>query len=191
MMEDVSYTTDEALHTYVLNLEGTQGGIRLGRTSWIRLPCPPQELKVLDVRYDANSGFQAWGDGGPHGITSGLYQTLNHLIHCGPRLDSRFPLDRPLHIHELRITVDRFRSRSDDEEVLSERATDPETTLYSLGGIVGQIVRTGVLKGTVDRIRMRSAGGKTLSWNPETVDGEGVPEYWSRYGFEWGMGLYQ
>jgi hypothetical protein len=183
-MREARYASDERLHTYVLHLEGRRGGVWLGATTWVALPCPPEEVRVLEVSYDANSGFQAWGSGGPHGITSGLYQTLNHLTHCGPRLDSRFELARPMHIRELRIVVERREGKGEErsrgEVQVDERETDPETMLYALGSIVGRIVNTGVLKGFVDRIRMRESGGQTLQWDPEGIDGEGIPDYWNR-----------
>lgn len=132
---------------------------------------------------------------GPHGITSGLYQTLNHLIWCGPKFDSKHPLPRPMHLHELRIKIesrpDGGRTYDDDHFLsLSDRDTDPVTTLYALGSIVGQIVRTGVLKGYVDNIRVYT-DLKELNWCPKEVEGTGIPEAWARYGFEWSMVLYQ
>ncbi|KAF7194596.1 hypothetical protein HII31_04102 [Pseudocercospora fuligena] len=181
--------------TWMLDLEATRGGMTLGTTSWQRIPCPPDQVQILEAYYNASRGFQAWGVGSPHGITSGLYQTLNHIIHCGPRFDSRHPLPKPMHIKELRVKVesrDKADRVYDDDHymTLSDRDTDPHTTLIALGSIVGQIVRTGVLQGFVDRIRVFTAD-KELSWTPKDVEGEGIPEYWNRYGFDWGMILYQ
>lgn len=193
-MLESSFLDDPKNRTYILDLEATKGGITLGATTWRRLPCAPSQCHILQVYYNASRGFQAWGDGGPHGITSGLYQNLNHLVHCGPRLDSRYLLPKPMHIKELRITIEsRDVPDEEDEQAhyrLSDRDTNPETTLYALGTIVGQIVRTGVLRGFVDRICL-FCDDKRLEWYPEDSEGNGIPEYWNRYGFDWGMKLYR
>lgn len=195
IMEETSFLEDRSNLTYDLDLEATRGGMSLGAVMLNKIPCPPDKVMFLNVHYNASRGFLAWGDGGPHGITSGLYQTLNHLLHCGPRLDSKKLLPQPMHITELRVMVESWGATTDNGEDrdadyrLSERHTDPETTLYALGSVVGQIVNTGVLKGFVDRIRMTSSE-KVLRWLPGKEEGTGIPEYWNRYGFDWGMDLY-
>ena len=121
---------------------------------------------------------------------SGLYQTLNYLVHCGPRFNPKKQLQRPMHLEELRIRVE-SREVSEESEIrsLARHDTSPETTLYALGSFVGQIVNTGVLRGYVDMISVCSAE-KTLSWTPREVQGEGkIPDAWAGYGFEWGMTL--
>ncbi|CAK4030206.1 Hypothetical predicted protein [Lecanosticta acicola] len=193
-MRQNSFLEDAEKRTYTLDLEATRRGVALGTTTWRRLPCAPQQTEYLHAFYNASRGFQAWGDGGPHGITSGLYQTLNHFVHCGPRLDSRYLLPKPLHLKELRITIE-SRGVPDEEDEhahyrLSERDTNPKTTLYSLGTIVGQIKRTGVLRGFMDRIVL-ACDEEQLVWYAEDAEGNGIPEHWNRYGFDWGMELYQ
>ncbi|USW51943.1 hypothetical protein Slin15195_G052620 [Septoria linicola] len=189
-MDEKAFLESEQNTTWSLDLEAKRGGMTLGYTTWRRIPCHPKDLRVLEASYNTKRGFQAWGDGGPHGITSGLYQTLNSVVHCGPRFDCTSLLEVPIHLAELKIKVE---SRDDPKKEydgdhymsLSDRETNPETTLYALGSIVGQIVNTGVLRGFVDMISVCSAD-KTLSWTPREVKGEGIPEYWNRYGFEWG-----
>lgn len=194
LMKQSSFLGDDRNRTYVLDLEPSRGGMTLGKTTWQRIPCAPAQVQRLEAHYNASRGFQAWGVGGPHGITSGLYQTLNHFIHCGPRFKSACILEEPMHLKELLIFVE---SRGPEDEnnkhshyTLSDRETDPETTLYALGSIVGQINRTGVLRGFVDNIRA-STGDKCLQWTTEDSEGSGIPEYWDRYGFDWGMELYR
>ncbi|KAK4623966.1 hypothetical protein CLAFUW4_06209 [Fulvia fulva] len=193
LMQESSFLEQHNNGTYTLDLEATRGGMTLGPTTWRHIPCAPSQVQCLEAYYNASRGFQAWGVGGPHGITSGLYQTLNHFVHCGPRFDSERMLPKPSHLKELRVIVVEREFRGEDENPsygLSERDTDPRTTLYALGSIVGQIVRTGVLKGFVDDIHL-SCDGEVLNWSPSIEDGEGIPEYWNRYGFDWGMALYE
>ncbi|EME44950.1 hypothetical protein DOTSEDRAFT_43389 [Dothistroma septosporum NZE10] len=194
LMREPSFLEQHNNGTYTLDLEATRGGMTLGATTWRHIPCAPGQVRCLEAFYNASRGFQAWGVGGPHGITSGLYQTLNHFVHCGPRFDSAHILSIPMHLKELRVVVvERDFSGEEDDNAsyrLSERDTDPRTTLYALGSIVGQIVRTGVLKGFVDDIHL-SCDGEMLQWCPNSEDGTGIPEYWNRYGFDWGMELYK
>ncbi|SMR48634.1 unnamed protein product [Zymoseptoria tritici ST99CH_1E4] len=200
LMSSPSYAADERLHTYTLDLEGEGEGLtlgcRLGPTTWVSLPCPPQDVRILDVRYDTNTGLQTHGDGGPSRLTTALFQTLNLLIHCGPRLDFGRVLPEPMRIHELKIEMARkggvrpARGEGGEVNPWEKRATDPEMMLYAFGSLVGMYVRTGVWKGVVDKVRMRG-GGKTLSWDPEDVEGEGIPPEWKGYGFEWGLEAYQ
>lgn len=192
-MQEPSFLGNERNRTYVLDLEATRGGMSLGAATWRQLPCAPAQVQVLEASYNASCGLQTWGDGGPHGITSGLYQTLNHLIHCGPRFDSKKPLPEKMRLKKLHVVVEsRGVSEREKENMhyMMRMSTDPQTTLYSLGSIVGQIVNTGVLRGFVDHIQL-SCGDKVLNWNPAEVEGEGLPEYWNRYGFDWGMELYR
>lgn len=95
-----------------------------------------------------------------------------------------------MHLRELRIKVEsRVVFDRGEIESLADRETNPGTTLYALGSIVGQIVNTGVLRGYVDMISVYSAE-KILSWTPREVKGEGkIPDAWAGYGFEWGIML--
>ncbi|CAK1364698.1 unnamed protein product [Cercospora beticola] len=192
VMKEKSFSENPQTTTWSLELEGKRGGMALGHTTWQRIPCPPNQVRILQASYNTKGGFQSWGDGGPHGITSGLYQTLNFILHCGPRFDPGYRLPARMHLEELRISLesreDVTRQYDDDHYMsLSDRETNPETMLYALGSIVGQIVNTGVLRGYVDMITVCSVDNdKTLSWTPREVKGDGIPEYWHRYGFEWG-----
>ncbi|KAK4502993.1 hypothetical protein PRZ48_006420 [Zasmidium cellare] len=191
VMMEPSFQADEQNTTYVIDLEATRGGMALGAATWRQLPCAPVQARCIEAYYNASCGLQTWGDGGPHGITSGLYQTLNHLVHCGPRFDMKRPLPQPMHIEELRLVVEErgVPPREEANTHFLVRKRDAETTMISLGSIVGQIVNTGVLRGFVDRVRV-STGEKVLNWNPAEVGEGGIPEYWNRYGFDWGTELY-
>ncbi|KAF2171810.1 hypothetical protein M409DRAFT_18043 [Zasmidium cellare ATCC 36951] len=191
VMKEPSFLAGEQNTTYVLDLEATRGGMALGAATWRQLPCAPGQARYLEAYYNASCGLNTWGDGGPHGITSGLYQTLNHLIHCGPMFDMERPLPQTMHIKELRVVVEErgIPAREEGNSHYRLRNQNAETTLYSLGSIVGQIVNTGVWRGFVDKVRL-STGDKVLNWNPAEVEGAGIPEYWNRYGFDWGMELY-
>jgi hypothetical protein len=94
-----------------------------------------------------------------------------------------------MHVRELRIFIESGEG-VDPEAMLAESETNPETTMYALGSIVGQIVRTGILRGHVDKIRI-TTGDKELSWKLQEFVGAGIPGLWDQYGFVWGMSLYQ
>ncbi|KAM3416708.1 hypothetical protein BST61_g8299 [Cercospora zeina] len=192
VMKEKAFLHNAETTTWSLDLEAKRGGMALGNTTWQCIPCPPNRVSILQASYNTKRGFQSWGDGGPHGITSGLYQTLNFILHCGPRFNPKYRLPSSMHLEELRISLesreDATRQYEDDHYMsLSDRETNPETMLYAMGSIVGQIVNTGVLRGYVDMITVSSVDNdKTLSWMPKEVKGDGIPEYWHRYGFEWG-----
>lgn len=99
-----------------------------------------------------------------------------------------------MHLKELRLVVETrgvcTKGQENAQHRLARRSRDPETILYSLGSIVGQIVNTGVLRGFIDKIQL-STGDKILNWSPEDKEGSGIPECWNGYGFSWGMDMYQ
>lgn len=191
-MQEDAFKNNERNLTYVVDLQATRGGSDLGAVTWRQLPCSPSQVRYVEAYYNTACGIKAWGDGGPMGITSGLYQTLNHLIHCGPKLEKERLLPKTMHIEKLRLMTEDRGVPAEEKEKQNyrfARQTDPVTALYVLGGIVGEVNNTGVLRGFVDAIQLTTAD-EVLNWYPAKKEVGSIPTDWDRYGFEWGMEPY-
>ena len=112
-----------------------------------------------------------------------MYQTLNLVLHCGPRMNPSRPLAQPLHLRELVVNVHKRAERADDEFPGSWFPYG-EVDRY-LAALCG----TGLLAGLVDKVRITNGTGELVP-TLRTESG-GVPAYWDRYGFEWGLDVWR
>lgn len=177
--------------TYEMSIEADYRS--LVRMTWSSISCPPSECRALTVHMTLPQDVSFWGDGGPAPIVRELYQTLNKVLHCGPRLDANTPLSHPMFL-ELLVVVVTVESGSG---VKSQHTSTEEArrALQSLWGIVGQLEDTGLLNGLVRRIVLGTNAAP--GFDQGQIEGEvmvsqrkkpgKVPPYWSGYGFEWGI----
>ena len=69
-MSEKTFLNDDNNTTWFLELEARIGGRQLGRTTWQRLPCPPEKVRILETSYNAKSGFHAWVS---HSVVGHIY----------------------------------------------------------------------------------------------------------------------
>ncbi|KAK6420691.1 hypothetical protein LTR95_016918 [Oleoguttula sp. CCFEE 5521] len=170
-------------------------GRGVGAVTWRMLPCAPRNVRDLDVTINAVKGIRFWGDGGPMGSVSCLYQLLNAILHCGPHLRWTSPLPKHLHLNELRIFVEgsgppKYMTWTNDNNGEPEAETVRHgDTFCGLRNLVGSLCGAGMLVGYVDVVRITDGIDELV----ETLDKESivddvkvVPSQWDGYGFEWG-----
>nr|OQO15821.1 hypothetical protein B0A51_17142 [Rachicladosporium sp. CCFEE 5018] len=179
------------LTTWKLDVEIPRRSI--GAVTWRNLPCAPPDVSVLDFTINAAEEIKFWGDGGPMGIVTCLYQLLNAVLHCGPHLQWTHPLPQHLHLDEIRICVEgsgppRYQTWTigDDGEAETVRHGDSFSELKNL---VGMLCNAGMLVGYVDVVRIFDGVDEVvekLDKQRSTDNVRVVPAYWDGYGFEWG-----
>lgn len=188
--------------TYILDVELVKPDLHeVGAVTWIQVPCAPQEARMLDIRcyvqrHDLLIRFG--GDGGPREIVSHLYQSLNLILHCGPRMDSSRLLEGGfLRVKGLSIDL-RPWSETDVPHLewgnldTGEFVSSPALSLQLLGQLMRRLALTGLLGPYVERMKVSGRGGKDgeLDISPNKGGG-GVPQIWEGYGFEWGPESFQ
>lgn len=168
----------------------------LGSFTWRRLDCHPRNVKQMIVRFKHEGDFKStfWGDAAPHPIVRELFQTLNVLLHCGPRMDIKRELPEPMHIDKLAIIP-----------VLPDLipGTHPsyrKTNFYrrhrisdQLRDFASNVCQQGIVYGLVDRFEVMMGkkafepGTNIWGMDVEDLGDWEMPGHWHGYGFEWGM----
>lgn len=188
--------------TYTADIEA-MGRSRLGPMTWRTIHCAPTDIQTVTVNYLASTrgSHRYRGCGGYCDIVSHLYQALNVLLHCGPRMDVHKALDAPMHIKKLVVNVCLSRTLFDSEgsgEIEKEEAEEEELpysdaelrtqrrVARSIRGFAQDLCDQGMLYGLVDTFEIRHGDHvETLK-----VHDRGVwvmPKLWKGCGFDWGL----
>ncbi|KAH8651320.1 hypothetical protein BX600DRAFT_516900 [Xylariales sp. PMI_506] len=165
--------------TYTVDIDGATH-MKLGYVVWRRVPCCPFEAKALVANINFRNGHcSLWGDGGPNPILSQLYQTLNSIVHYGPRVNRKSPLPEPMKLKQLVVNVNMpFGGFG--------RKLNPIGVMTGIYGLLGRLGQTGVLFGYIDNIRIVGKDGHYEDISPTQKDNPAVPLRWVSYGFGWG-----
>ena len=137
----------------------------------------------MTANIELHGDVKFWGDGGPRPIERDLYQTLNLLLHCGPRMDPGHPLPRAMKLEELIICVIYVEDPDDDEEM----RTHVRDTFSEIYHAVETLQQTGLLWGLVDAVEVHDRGLNLPRVIVHRSEAPSVPAHWDRYGFEWGI----
>lgn len=120
-------------------------------------------------------------------IVRQLYQTLNWILHYGPVFCRTDPLSRPLHLETLVLNLSTARL-SQGPASLPEKAGRNGVDKYQpIHHLVKLLQGSGVLTGYVDLIQLVDDDSRTTDIVTRSGENPGVPAYWDRYGFEWGL----
>jgi len=112
-------------------------------------------------------------------IVCQLYQILNHFLHCGPTLDRKRPLERPIHLREL---VVRVQMQEDSQSYRRRMYAEMNRILRMLQNETGP----GIVNAYVDRIRVTNGEVESTRTSGSTEQARPSDE-WTRYGFKWGV----
>nr|POE47048.1 hypothetical protein CFP56_00380 [Quercus suber] len=184
-------TTSKA-QTYSLSISARWN---LDAITWTRIPCPPEDVRVLDVTFHAPCDLRFWGDGGPRGIVRSLYQTLNLFLHCGPMLQKGHPLKKHISLKELilRMDVSHHCCQKDDLNGTDGFVPPCARLPYPVSmhpdyiqQLANQLCNTGLLSGYVYRLTIHGTRGSSNLLATQIAK-PCVPERWDGYGFEWGV----
>ena len=190
LMQAPGPISTEARFTYDAELKMSTNCYDLERLAWRKIPCPPARttkvvayLNVRDVKE-----IRFGGDGGVTPILQALYQSLNHLLHCGSTLSTTRPLKDPMRIKELVVVYDHGEVATTTQEdrpwlgpVIHGRTRHP-STFRSLCGRIGSILYTGILSGYIEEVRVCSTYDEQTK---VVTEGVGLSDYWARAGFKW------
>ncbi|KAI4192701.1 MAG: hypothetical protein LQ350_008583 [Teloschistes chrysophthalmus] len=156
--------------------------------TWMELPTPPKYTKQLNVtlRMFSHTGPQ-WGESGILGQY--LLQMLRRFLYDGPsfatdppgRRDSR-PL-YPLHLEELTIVLEAMKTKVDDKTGAPEKNPE-EIARRRLSAYISKFVRSGLLYGKIDTIRMWYAERSTVWHICDNGDRTESARRWGPFG--WG-----
>lgn len=189
-MDSESVNARTRRHTYVMSLEPKKRS--LGRLEWNRILCPPSEARELIVNLGSLDSVQFWGDGGPNDIVRQLYQTLNWFLHCGPSMDVNNPLAEHMVLKRLALNLT---AEAVVQEVDSNNSEDHDPfdsfqrSANRVKNFVASLEGTGLLWGYVGEVIVRDSrpdGEPVFRAVVAQKEKAGVPEYWTRYGFQWG-----
>lgn len=174
-----SRSPSTSFRTYELHLENQGNSSHLGQVTWLRIPCPPNCVRVLDVTLDYQSDMVTfWGDGGPAPILQHLYHLLNLFLHCGPLLNPARRLQRDVKLQKLVLRFDPPR-----REWVAPGVWLP---FISLSRYVERLCETGVLYEYVDIVVVHECG-ETRELSVPFVRDAKVPPTWEGNGFDWGL----
>nr|POE74763.1 hypothetical protein CFP56_37294 [Quercus suber] len=176
-------TATSGAQTYCLSISARWN---LDAITWTSIPCPPEEVRVLDVTFHAPCDLRFWGDGGPRGIVRSLYQTLNLFLHCGPMLRKECPLRKHICLEELVLRLDVAHVCTGEDEDSPRCAVLGFRGLLQVYDLATRLCETGLLSGYVYRMSVYTEQGRKLLLASQIAEPR-VPEYWAGYGFEWGI----
>jgi hypothetical protein len=161
------------------------------RIIWTKIPCAPQDAKVLLVTITADPHFSLFGDGGPSRPARILYRLLHSILHYGPRLTAAKPLAEHMRLQELRVIVKQYHDPvmvDDWDERFSKRGQAPQPhpllPCWHLWRVLSTASGSGLLTNYVEQVRLEDERreyefelGEVPGWKPSKV--------WVKYGFDW------
>ncbi|GIZ38757.1 hypothetical protein CKM354_000216100 [Cercospora kikuchii] len=153
--------------------------------TWQRLPCTPHNVHSLHLTTRIPKERQT---GRPslwcekytaHRLQFELYQTINHVLHCGPLMRVGSRLAEPIHVETVRIEVgfeaDDFPLEANDTDYWSEE--DREESVDDLYDQIAQWCSLGVGYGLIDKFEIVSPFG--TSTLPVSKYQFAKPVHWS------------
>ncbi|KAF8135984.1 hypothetical protein K438DRAFT_1786611 [Mycena galopus ATCC 62051] len=177
--------------TYKLEVDNPRTYYSISNTvTWRRIPCPPSSVRTLEAKLALTSDTRFWGDGGPLGILSALYQVLNCFIHNGPVLSRESPLCGHLHLNILVVQLCVIEPDPEKQLAQAKLLQRKKWLRRSLKQFISQVANRGVLFGAVDKIVYRSeddnGDDEVTEWDVRQTTIGDMTE-WNRYNFAWGV----
>ncbi|KAF2208635.1 hypothetical protein CERZMDRAFT_101087 [Cercospora zeae-maydis SCOH1-5] len=128
----------------------------LGAFRWRKLGCAPRHIENMLVIFKSESDRKwdrFWGVEGPLPIVRELSQSLNVLLHCGPRTDVSKQLPEPMHIGKLTIVLALPASKRCPPERDSSSVRDDRVTNFEeVRGIASTVCAQGIVHGLIDSL---------------------------------------
>ena len=185
-MGESSFLNRPQNRTYVLDFDvySHAGRKAIRSATWRSLPCPPLQAQHIVMNIVSRTGPTPFTEGGAASLARALYQSLNHLMHNGPRFHTNSLLERHMRIEDLVINID---AGSHTATPASGCDANPPSNYSLFKGGWTQISRTGFLNDYVGKTILRSDHSGETEIPSEYQKVPAVPGYWRGYGFQWGI----
>jgi hypothetical protein len=169
-----------------LDIVAVQQG-HLKTAQWRQLTCHPADVNTLVANIEfPDQRILFWGCGGPRPIVRQLYQSLNGILHYGPTFAGVHLLSQHLRLKTLVLNL---RTTPPDQSGVSSdtRNYRGHERFAELTSEVENLKKTGLLWSYIENIRIVDDDSHMESeMEIYQVNNPKVPEFWDKYGFEWG-----
>lgn len=178
-----TYKQDDANQTWTMELQSSELGLGISGTTWRSIPCPPSEARRLRIHFKYIS-FREASDGGPTSQVSQLVQVLNHVIHCGPFMNSARLLSDPMHLLSVDLLAIFKHEQMHDQ-------LGPRWDFQRMTRWLSPLARTGALGKFVKTFHIAGRGVNPKDIDVRPRDIPEVPPIFEEHNLYFGMSRYE
>ncbi|KAK3705802.1 hypothetical protein LTR37_013109 [Vermiconidia calcicola] len=128
--------------------------------TWTHMPMPPNKIDKLEILVKVDHMYHPayMGQGPANAIARLVFEVLRRYLHRGPHLARATPLQEPLHLHTVEITLAPPQPLEEMTYVYGFPAEQLRILAHELCDVMRRLGRSGIVFGSVDFFKFRLEG---------------------------------